>query len=464
MRRLAAIALLAAGCASIRPHVDQSIGTAPAPATPWVTPANVVATPAPQPVPALPANVTPGGPLSLPQVIDIALANNPETRAAWLRARVAEAEVGSSQAAYLPEIDGAVTASRSTGANGDARTAITPSLALSYLLFDFGGRASVVEQARQSLIAADFEHNQIIQDVVLQAEQAYYDYLDAKALLEAQDATLKERDAALEATNARHNAGIATIADVLQARTARAQAQLTRDTIAGNLRTVEGQLATVMGLPATMQFDFGTLPLDIPARSVADQVDALIARAVTQRPELAAARADAARLAARITEVRSAFRPSVGVTSSVGRTIAIGGGSNSATPYSIGATLRVPLFTGGRNVYDVRAAQLEAELARENIRSVEQRVNLQVWTSYFALQTAEQRLVSVRELLRSAQQSVDVAAGRYRSGVGTILDLLTAEAALESARAEEVQARTDWFLAIAQLAHDTGSLGPQQGQ
>jgi outer membrane protein TolC len=87
-----------------------------------------------------------------------------------------------------------------------------------------------------------------------------------------------------------------------------------------------------------------------------------------------------------------------------------------------------------------------------------------VWSSYYALQTAEQRLITARELLSSAQQSADVASGRYRSGVGTILDVLTAEAALESARAQEVQARTDWFLAVAQLAHDTGSLAPQQGQ
>jgi outer membrane protein TolC len=53
---------------------------------------------------------------------------------------------------------------------------------------------------------------------------------------------------------------------------------------------------------------------------------------------------------------------------------------------------------------------------------------------------------------------VDVALGRYRAGVGGIIELLTAEAALENARAQEVQARTDWFLSIAQLAHATGTL------
>src|SRR5205085_8033357 len=190
-------------------------------------------------------------------------------------------------------------------------------------------------------------------------------YLDSKALLEAQDATLKERQIALESAEARHRAGLATIADVLQARTARSQAQLNRETIEGNLRTIEGLLATTMGLPATTRFDFGTLPLDIPTHKVAEEVDALLARAVTQRPELAAARAEALRANARIREVRAQGLPSIGVTSNIGETFASGG---PITPYSAAIALRVPIFTGGRIANDVRAAQLQAELARENVR------------------------------------------------------------------------------------------------
>ncbi|MGZ8796122.1 MAG: TolC family protein, partial [Thermoanaerobaculia bacterium] len=148
----------------------------------------------------------------------------------------------------------------------------------------------------------------------------------------------------------------------------------------------------------------------------------------------------------------------VGLSSSVGPTSS--GGGKSTTPYSVGVAIRWPVFTGFRNVFDVRQAEIDAEVARENVREGEQQVSLQVWTSYYGLQTATQRLTTARDLLTSAQQSLDVASNRYRAGVGSILDLLTAEAALESARAQEVGARTDWFLSVAQLAHDTGSLEP----
>jgi outer membrane protein TolC len=54
--------------------------------------------------------------------------------------------------------------------------------------------------------------------------------------------------------------------------------------------------------------------------------------------------------------------------------------------------------------------------------------------------------------------------GRYKEGVGNILDLLTAQAALSNARAQEVQARSLWFLAMAQLAHATGALLPRAAE
>jgi outer membrane protein TolC len=90
-----------------------------------------------------------------------------------------------------------------------------------------------------------------------------------------------------------------------------------------------------------------------------------------------------------------------------------------------------------------------------------QQVVTQVFVSYYALQTAEQRVATADDLLASAQQSVQVAAGRYREGVGSIIDLLTAQTALANARAQQVQSRWQWYTSLAQLARDAGVLGPR---
>jgi outer membrane protein len=234
---------------------------------------------------------------------------------------------------------------------------------------------------------------------------------------------------------------------------------LTYETIDGNLHRLQGTIATAMGLPATTPFEAGELPLEVPAQQVSDAVESLIARASADRPDLAAARAAVERARAHVTVVRAQGLPTVGLGASVAPvfTDAL---RQHTTPYSAGVSFRFPLFTGFRNTYDVRAAKIETDLAAENARSLEQQIGLQVWTSYYDLQTAVKRLKTSRDLLHDAQESADVALGRYRAGIGSILDLLTAEAALENARAEEVQARADWFLSVAQLAHDTGTLTP----
>jgi outer membrane protein TolC len=121
--------------------------------------------------------------------------------------------------------------------------------------------------------------------------------------------------------------------------------------------------------------------------------------------------------------------------------------------------LAFPLFNGFSRQYDLAAARAQADAISALADQTRQQVVTQVFVSYYALQTAEQRVATADDLLASAQQSVQVAAGRYREGVGSIIDLLTAQTALASARAQQVQSRWQWYTSLAQLARDTGVLG-----
>ena len=162
--------------------------------------------------------------------------------------------------------------------------------------------------------------------------------------------------------------------------------------------------------------------------------------------------------------MRAEGLPSLLASGTLGRTYFY----NSSVPYSntySGAILfRFPVFTGYRSSYDTLKAREEAQAAKSRADSLENQVVFQVWSSYYGVKTATQRVKTAGDLLASARQSQDVALGRYKEGVGSILDLLTAQSAFASARAQEVQARADWFLAMAQLAHDTGGLAPAPGK
>ena len=471
MRRAAiASALLLAGCAGT-PNVSGVRGASPAPEVPWTPPRDAVPrivaadTSAEAAVPPDIADRVQR--LTLAEIVDLGLRNNPTTRLAWANAQTAASVYGSERGAWFPTIDGDVSAARLKTAASQGRSAVEqsvldPSVTLNYLLFDFGGRTGRIAGARQRLLAASFTHNAAIQDVVLQVQVAYFQYLANRALLSAQGTTLEEAQTNLTAAEERRRVGLATIADVLQARTAASQARLDLQTTEGNVQTTRGALALALGLPANLPYDVDSTAAAAPVAPLADSVNAIIATALQGRPDLAAIQAEVEAARAGIGETRAALFPSLGFSATGGRTYAttIPDGANS---YTLSLGLTIPLFNGFSRQYDVRAAEFEAEAARARSLSLRQEVVFQVFSAYYALQTATRRVGTAGDLLASAEQSNEVALGRYKAGVGSVLDLLAAQTALADARAQQVEARLAWSVSLAQLAHDADILDPRGG-
>jgi outer membrane protein TolC len=425
--------------------------------------------------------------LTLTDVVDLALRNNPATRESWATARAAVDQYGSARGSLFPSINANVTTVRSSGSTsgtgsggnsvvtpGDTsggrtgssvtnsstvtRTQISPSISLSYLVFDFGGRAGTIEAARQRAIATDLAHNTTVQDVVLQAQSAVFSFVATRALRDAQIVAVTEAQADTAAAEARLRVGIGTLAEVLQTRTALAQARFQLATLEGTLVSTRGSLAAAMGFPANARFEIpGFIPTD-SVSSVAASVDTLMNRAITNRPEIAEARAEAEALAAEVRVARSAGYPALTLSSTGSYTRQLQGSTGSSRNSSLVLGLQIPIFNGFSREYDVRAAREDYEAGLARVASTQLQISVQVFSAYSGLQTATQRVLASDELLTSAQQSSDVAVGRYREGVGTITDVLLARSALASARGDEIEARWEWQTALAQLAHDTGML------
>jgi outer membrane protein len=460
--------LLAAGSACVgTPYLGGVAGVAPSPNVPWTPPARDAEPDSlpPAPVPAdLEHRINR---LTLAEVVDLGLRNNPQTRLSWANARAAAAAYGSERGAYLPTIDGDVTATRLKTVASQGRSAVTqsvlsPSLSLTYLVFDFGERSGTVGAARNTLRAANYTHNATLQSVVLQIQTAYFQYVANRALLAAQRTTAREALTNLQAAEARRRVGVATIADVLQARTAASQAELAAETTEGDLQTSRGALALSLGLPANLPFDTDAALVETPVAVVADSVDALITRAVQLRPDLAAARAEFEASRSQIAVARASRLPSLLLNGTGGRTYTSSlpqGGNN----YTVSLELRIPLFAGFSRIYDQREAVALADAAQARANALGQQVIFQVFSSYYTLQTAARLVTTTGHLIASAEQSNEVALARYRAGVGSVLDLLSAQTALADARAQQVLARLEWNTSLAQLAHDSGVLDVRGG-
>ena len=310
----------------------------------------------------------------------------------------------------------------------------------------------------ENLFAANLAHNATLQNTVLQAEVAYFTYMATSSLLSAERSAVAEARANLTAAERRNTVGLATIADVLQARTALSQEQLNLETIQGSLQAARGSLASALGLPANLPFELEPLPTEIPVGKISLSVDSVINNALRNRPDLAGARAEAAAAGARVRVARAAALPSLFLGGNAARTYSQPP-TFAGPSYSMSLGLAIPIFNGFSRQYNIAAARAQADAANAFADQTRAGRDHTGFVSYYALQTAEQRVATADDLLASAQQSVQVAAGRYREGVGSIIDLLTAQTALANARAQQVQSRWQWYTALAQLARDAGVLG-----
>ena len=391
------------------------------------------------------------------EVVDRALCQNPRTREAWANARIQAAQVGVAQADFLPDLDGRIGASRTSGST-DTTTQNSAALTLSWLLYDFGARSANLENARQLLSAASLTLDATVQTVFLDALRAYYATQAARAAVTAAVESEKASRESLTAAEVRYKVGTGTPADRLQAQTAWSQATLTRIRAEGVLRTAYGTLANVMGLDANRSLRLAEIPkIPADARSEHD-VEALIDEARVRRPELGAAEARVGAARSNVDAVRASGKPSLSLGTGASWQDTSGNSDFSSHSNSIGLTLSIPIFSGFETTYNVRTAEARVDAAsalRDNVRL---QVALDVWTAYQDLTTASQTLTTSADLLASAEQSERVALGRYKAGVGNILDLLNAQSALANARLQRIQAALDWYVARASLAKAVGTL------
>ena len=156
---------------------------------------------------------------------------------------------------------------------------------------------------------------------------------------------------------------------------------------------------------------------------------------------------------------RSATRPSLTMGTTAGRNYSNAPALEGQT-YALSLGVQIPIFSGLARQYDVVVARENAAAALARAEQARLQAAAQVFTSYHALRTAAQRVTTSVNLLASATQSEQVARGRYAEGVGSMLDVLSAQGALADARAQAVTARWTWYSALAQLARDAGTLTP----
>lgn len=467
-----------AGCATDR------LDLAPASySEPWASGANVVAAAdfSVPPNPAVaelaqPPQINSEQAYSLPELIDIAQNQNPDTRIAWQQARQAALAVGMGEAVFLPMISASVIGGyQSTkaslpyavGSTKDVNTtgsAVVPAMALQWLLFDFGQRSALLDAAKQASFAANVTFNGMHQKLIYDVTHAYFQYGAAQNQTRIAKQTLQNSLKIQDAAEQRRKNGIATVVEVALARQQVAQSELRLVTAKGSERDAYQALLGAMGVSPLLAIkvdyaDDRTLP------EVASQpTEKMIQLALSQRPDVLASYAAAKAATAGIKAAEADFLPKVYLAGAIaggdGRFDVQGlpGISQQTSSSSILLGVSVPLYDGGIRAARVKEAESRAAVAAEGLKKTQELAVREIVVAADTLSSALESNRAALKLVKTSFIAYDAALESYRNGVGTITVANEAANGLLNAQQMSTDAHAASLVAAANLAFVMGKM------
>ena len=309
----------------------------------------------------------------------------------------------------------------------DARAHIVQSVLDLHAIHRAHAARDAVEAARQDELGAR-------DIVVLACGQLYLQALAGEARIEAVRAQLATAEALLVTARDRRSSGLGAGIEVLRADV---QAQTLRQRLIVVEQDAAKQklaLARAIGLPLGQRFRLAD-PMPFAA-GVPMEVDAALSQAWAGRPDLKAAQArvDAAEEARRAA--RGEGLPSLVVMGDYG---GIGNSVSGALgTFTLGASLRVPVFEGGRAAARASEAAVRLRQERARLDDLKARVYYEVQAVFLDLRAAEQRVRVSESALALARQQLEQSRDRFAAGVADNLEVVQAQEALAAAEESRI--------------------------
>ena len=402
-----------------------------------------------------------GPELTLPEVIARAIANTRSQIAAG-RTRAERMRLAVARGVLLPQVEGFAIYDRSrdyapASGLGSARgpdDEWRAGLRLEQPLFDASARR-LYDRAVARVDELDAERLQVEDSQALFAAEAWIELARATALVSARE---EDRELAIrfaELAQMQVEAGVAEPLDALRAATTRAEAEGIYLQAVQLQRRAAVQVLRAIDLPQT-----GVLPrpqgdLPMPPESLADMAE-LMREAVSSRPEMAATAAALAAVEAQLAAIRQARLPRVLLVGEVG----VRGSEfdDAGEAWRIGLDVRVPIINGFSYGPRVDASQLDVLRLRLLRDDTLASIAAAVQTAVHDLGSTVSRAAVSAQGLALGREELRLAEERFRIGVASNLELVTAQRALARARGDDIAARHDRALAAVRLAAALGRL------
>jgi TolC family type I secretion outer membrane protein len=394
--------------------------------------------------------------LTLRQCIDIALKNHPAIQAAAGTVRQSESKIGQARSGYFPQITFNSGYSRmgptETSLRSDPYNNYSNTLNLNQTLFDFGKTYTKVriQSLQKESSEADFKDTTI--SIILGVKQSYYSFLKAKMSVTVATETMKQFQQHYDVARAFFETGKSSKIDVTSAEVNLSNASIQLISAQNSMRIAFVKLNQAMGVVSVPEYDvkdeFDTEKTEISFESALSQ-------AYQNRPDVFSTALKREALEKNVTLNKIGYLPTLSGNAAYGYS---GDDTSIDRSWNVGVALTFPLFTGLSTKYAVDEASASLDIALANEESLKQRIYLEVQSAWLNRKEALERIEVGKAIVRQAEETLELARGRYATGVGSSIEITDALIKHYNARMTYITALTDYSIAQASLEKAIGGI------
>jgi outer membrane protein len=396
----------------------------------------------------------------------MAIKNNPRVTVGRLLALAQHQVVRESRSAELPTATGSITAEDAEDASRISAGSLTASRLFTHagagatatqLITDFGKTRNLVASSKLQEKAQNASALATTEDIVIATDQAFYNALQAQALLQVAEQNVTTRNTTDAQVSAMTRNKLKSTLDLSFADVNLSQAKLLLLDAQNNADSTMVALDDVLGLDRQQIYNLveDNGPLEPPPPNV----DQLIQLGLRQRPDLQALNYGQ-QAAVKFSHVqRDQMLPSISAAATAGTVPIRPGEQYYPTNWwgAVGVNMNIPIFNGFLYSAQAKEATIRAQAASEQSRDLRDHIVRDVHTSWLAANTAFQRVSVTAELLKEANLALGLAQTRYQLGLSSIVELSQAEFQQTDAAIGNTNAQYQYRLALATLNYEIGA-------
>ena len=396
----------------------------------------------------------------------IAIRNNPRITVSQLLARAQHQVYRETRAAYLPQLEGgavgskAYTGSRFTFDGLRSTRLITHAgggLDFHQLITDFGHTSNLIASSKlyekaqqQHALASEL-------DVILIVDQAFYNALEAQALVQVAQQTVATRQTTEDQITELTKNKLRSDIDLAFADQDLARAKLLLLDAQSAYDQDINAMTSVLGFDHAMHYEL-VHNANNAAPPPPDQ-DVLVQMALKQRPDLIELDYDQQAAKKYSRAERDQVLPTLSTMGVVGGTPIRDDKYFTSNWFgAVGMNLRVPIFNGFLYTSEANAAEDRAKATQQNLRDLRDSVVRDVRNAWLQTNTSYQKIGVTEKLLEAANLGLDLGKARYKLGLSSIVELSQAQLEQTQASIENVNAHFEYELALAALNYQLGNL------